>query len=144
MLIEWKIDGMAHYLLADLPPDHLWDLKGMIIEARFGNTCGTDEELYALIPTLQPASTTYFRPREGLGWNTGKQMKGHYDILNMDQLLQLPRFEWNEFYHLPAAAEHGVKGAVQQSRQEGGMLQHVAPTYIPHIPDTFTVGDVWM
>ena len=102
------------------------------------------EELYALIPTLQPASNSYLRPREGLGWKTGKPMKGHYEIVNTDHFRLLPRFDWNQFYHMPAVAEHGVRGAVQKSRQEGGPLQNVAPTYIPHIPNNFIVHDAWM
>ena len=116
----------------------------MIIQARFGENCGTAEELFQLIPAMKPAATSYFQPRVGRGWKTGLPLDGHYQILNMDHLLQLPRFEWEPFYHLPDVAEHGVKGALQKSRQEGGRLQSVAPAYVPYIPNTFTVSDAWV
>ena len=37
---------MAHYLLGELPPPHIWDIKGMIIESRFTNKVQTAEELF--------------------------------------------------------------------------------------------------
>ena len=70
VLIEWKLQGIAHYLLAELPPPHLLDVKGMIIEARFGENCGTAAELFELIPTMEPASTRYFKARTGTGGMT--------------------------------------------------------------------------
>ena len=68
---------------------------------------------------------------------------GHYEILNMDHLLALPKFPWGQFYHLPEIAEHGVQGAVKASIAEGGQLQRVAPAYIPHVPNTVTLQDIW-
>ena len=62
----------------------------------------------------------------------------------MNHLLQLPKFEWNQFYHMPEVAQHGAKGAVEKNRQEGGQLQSVAPTYVPHIPNTFAIQDAWV
>ena len=35
-------------------------------------------------------------------------------------------------------AEHGVEGAVAVSRATGGVLEAIAPTYVPHIPNTIT------
>ena len=144
VLIEWKLQGVAHYLLAELPPPHLWDVKGMIIEARFGENCGTPEELFKLIPTMAPASTNYFQPRTGLGWKTGMTLEGHFEILNMDHLQMLPKFPWDQFYHFPEIVQHGVDGAVQRSREAGGVLQSVAPAYIPYVANTCTLQDVWM
>ena len=68
---------------------------------------------------------------------------GHYEILNMDQLQALPRFPWGQLYHLPEIAEHGVRGAVEKSVASGGQLQSVAPTYVPHVPNTVTLQEVW-
>jgi len=62
----------------------------------------------------------------------------------MDQLLKLPKFPWDQFYHFPEIAKHGVQGAVKLSRAEGGQLQSVAPAYIPRIPNTVTLQDVWL
>ena len=68
---------------------------------------------------------------------------GHFEILNMDQLEALPKFPWDQFYHMPEVALHGAHGAVAQSVATGGELEGVAPTYVPHIPNTVTLQEVW-
>ena len=62
----------------------------------------------------------------------------------MDQLQALPLFPWDQFYHFPEIAKHGVQGAVQKSIEEGGALRGVAPAYIPHIANTCTLQDLWL
>ena len=76
VLIEWKLQGVAHYLLGELPPDHIWDIKGMIVESRFTDQVKSAKELFDIIPDMVPVSEKYFRPRTGLGWKTGKSLDG--------------------------------------------------------------------
>ena len=142
--LEVRIKGLAHYLLAELPPPHLADLKGAIIQQRFSKHCASPEALFEAIPDLKPSVDKLFEPIE-FGWvRPTERLTGHFKILNMDHLQQLPKFPRDQFYHFPEIVKHGVEGAVQQSRQEGGVLQSVAPAYIPHVANTCTLQDVWM
>ena len=139
LLIEVRFEGMAYYLLSQLPPQHMGDLKAAIIQMRFSENCKTALDLYNCIPDLRPSSVKLFEPLD-FGWaHVGVPLKGHYRILDMTHLLALPRVGWNVIYHTPEVLEHGVQGAVERSIAEGGELRNVDPTYVPHVPNTVTL-----
>ena len=107
-------------MLADIPPNHVWDIKGQIKEEQYTSRVNSARELYDLIPEMQPISEQFFQPREGLGWKTQEPLEGHFQIMNMDQLEALPKFPWDQFYHMPEVALHGAHGAVQGSGRRAG------------------------
>ena len=121
---------------------HIFDLKGMIIEARTGVHCKSLQEFYDKIPVIKPTSVEFFRPCTEISWKTGRPMNGHYEIINMGQPEALPKFDWATFYHMPEVAEVGAEEAVRRSRASGGPLERVESVYVPHVPETFTVADV--
>ena len=128
-------------MLAELPSEHVWDIKGQIIEKNYTSRVSSARELYDLIPEMKPASEQFFRPCEGRGWKTNETLEGHFKILNMDQLEALPKFPWDQFYHMPELAFHGARGAVERSKAAGGELREVAPAYVPNIPNTVTLQE---
>ena len=136
---------MAYYLLAELPPQHMGDLKAAIQQMRYSEHCKTALDLYNAIPDLRPSSGKLFEPLD-FGWcrrtHARVPLKGHFQILDMPHLLALPRFDWNVLYHTPEVLEHGVQGAVERSRAEGGELRTVDPTYVPHVPNTVTLRSI--
>ena len=56
LLIEVISTGVACYVLADLPPQHMGDLKAAIVQQIMGNGVQTAEELFARLPDVKPAS----------------------------------------------------------------------------------------
>ena len=142
LLLEVRLQGMAYYLLAQLPPQHMGDLKNAIIQMRYSENCKTALDPYNCIPDLQPSSVKLSEPLD-FGWaHKGVPLKGHFRILDMPHLLALPRFDWNVLYHTPKVLEHGVQGAVDRSIAEGGELRTVDPTYVPHVPNTVTLRSI--
>ena len=143
-----QIGGVAYYLLAELPSQHMADFKCAIIESRFAEGCASPMDPYKRLPELKPSSVNLFEPLLS-GWKHGPgvALVGHYEILSMEHLLALPKFQWNQVYHTPEVLEHGVQGAVERSIAEGGELQAVTPTYVPHVANTVTLrtiaGNQW-
>ena len=140
LLLEVRIKGQAHYLLADLPPQHMGDLKGAIIQERFSQHCTSPEALFEAIPDLKPSVDKLFEPIE-YGWvKPGVPITGHFRILNMEHLLALPKFDWEVIYKTPEVVEHGgIREAVEHSRATGGDLQTIEPTFVPHVPGVVTL-----
>jgi len=62
LLIEVKKGGIGCYILAEFPPNHMGDFKAAIIQQRYGSGCESPGELFARLPDLRPASTTFFEP----------------------------------------------------------------------------------
>ena len=108
---------------------------------RYAEGCETALDLFRKLPDLRPSSVNFFEPLLR-GWKTGADLVGHYKILNMDHLLALPRWSWNQIYHTPEVLEHGVQGAVERSIAEGGELRTVDPTFVPHVPNTVTLRHI--
>ena len=132
LLLEVKMAGVLHYLLADSPSNHVKDIKGMMLEDQLGKTCQTAEELYERIPGIRPASTVFFEPIEQ-GWATHKKLVGHYRITNMDHLESLPKWDWGILYKLPAVIASGSAGkAVQDSKAIGGRIKYITRPHVPY------------
>ena len=111
LLIEMRIGGVAYYLLAELPSQHMADLKCAIIESRFAEGCASPMDLYKRLPELKPSSVNLFEPLLS-GWKHGPGVApvGHYEILNMEHLLALPKFQWNQVYHTLRSLNTAYRG----------------------------------
>ena len=103
-------------------------------------------DLYNAIPDLKPTSRKLLEPIE-FGWSRKPPyqqipLTGHFRIVDMPHLLALPKFDWEILYHAPEVLEHGVQGAIERSRETGGELQTVEPTFVPHVPNTVTLREI--
>ena len=136
LLMEIKHQGLGCYILADFPPQHMFDLKGAIIQQRFAEDLASPEKLYAILPDLKPASENFFKPIL-VGWKDGKSLTGHYSITNMAHLESLPRWSWGTVYQAPDIIEHGVEGAIQHSLNTGGDLLGTERLLVPVGPPGF-------
>ena len=126
VLIEFKGKGIAHYCYAELPPLHMYDAKGMMVE-RMHPGIQTPENLYEAVPSLKPAAENLLVPT---------QHEGHYKIVGNDELKGCVKLSWDHLDHLPKVKDHGsAKAAVAHSRANAGVPTDVShPTEEPRLP----------
>ena len=74
VLTECIMKGIAQYCYAELPPLHMYDAKGMMVE-RTHPGIQTPENLYEAVPSLNPAADYLLVPthHEGHYKNCGPQ-----------------------------------------------------------------------
>ena len=90
-LVEIFKDDVACYCLANLPPENMFDVKGMLIEQRFKHVKNATE-LYEAIPRVTPLARDAFVPIPG--------RQGMWKLLAMKELEERPKFDWNQLYNL--------------------------------------------
>ena len=91
VLIEIFRDDVACYCLANLPPESMFDVKGMLIQEKFKHVKNA-RELYDAIPRISPLAKNAFDPIPG--------RPGMWKLLAMKDLDERPKFDWNQLYNL--------------------------------------------
>ena len=91
VLIEIFKGDVACYCLASLPPESMWDVKGMLIQEKFKHVKNATE-LYEAIPRISPLARDAFVPIPG--------RHGMWKLLAMKELEERPKFDWNQLYNL--------------------------------------------
>ena len=126
-MIEIVRADVASYCLAELPPQHLQDAKGMIIEEKYLKVKSA-AELYDAIHICTPMAKTCFQQLT----IAGVPVEGHWKVLDAELLHALPKFEWAQLYNLPSVAEAAAASAEAQGKKKKKGYQYPPPvTVVP-------------
>ena len=106
MLCELYKNGVAYYCLADIPPETLYDARGMLIAQKYAKAA-TPEQLYAALPAISPLSKDLFQPVPG--------RPGSWKVLDWAMLEAAGKLDWYQLYNVPSVA--GLRKARQEQKQ---------------------------
>ena len=123
VLIEIVREDVASYCLAEIPPQHLQDAKGMIIEQKYLKVKNA-KELYDAIHICTPIAKSCFQQLMGID---GQPVEGHWKVLDAELLHALPKFEWAQLYNLPSVAEAAAATAEAQGKKKKKSYQYPPP-----------------
>ena len=95
VLIEIGRGNMALYCQGEIPPQCLYDARGMLLAMKY-SMCKTPEALLDALPQIKPLGRGQFLTDVG----------GGVYSFNKESFRGLPKFEWNQLYNLPEVEEN--------------------------------------